>query len=918
MLSVFLTEELERYTAGREDADLAFFFCSAQDEKRNTGVAVLRGLVHQIIAKRPQLVKHALPYFETSERTQQTVSSLETLWIIFSKLVADAKLGAMFCVLDGLDECEESMLRVLLPRFVGLLTVKGLTSTKGTFKLAIVSRDIPGLQGCSRIRLDPDNDEKVVSDIELFVSARVEELSKTEGFNDEFYSAVQTALLERAGGTFLWVGFAMHELLQKRTCSEIWEALEELPSGLPAIYSRMLLRIPAKQREVSCAILRWVTLAVRPLQLQELAAATGVRPFSPHVTIEQAIRDAIALCGPLLKVQKQEVSLVHQSARDYLLRKERDSNAVPEAFRLLVEPSHLKLAQECLNCIVQSSLQYRAIDLDARLDPQDSPLLRYAVLHWPEHAKSCCALAAELFPSGLFLQKESSLRIHWWETYDKKRIGFKRKPPPLLHMACNLEIIPWVEALLAKKSWRPRFHRRVDKRDENRKTVLHSAAESGNEAVVRLLVDRGADVKAKDKYGKTMLHSAASSWKENEAVVRLLVDRGADVKAKDNDGETVLHSVAKSGKEAVVRLLIDRGADVKAKDNDGETVLHSAASTWRENEAVVRLLMDRGADAQAKDNDGQTALHLAAWGGNEVVVRLLMDRGADVKAKDNDGQTVLHWAASTWRENEAVVRLLVDLGADVKAKDNDGKTVLHLAAEGGNEAVVRLLVDLGADVKAKDEDGQTVLHWAASSWRENEAVVRLLVDLGADVKAKDNDGQTVLHSAAKGGNEAVVRLLVDLGADVKAKDNDGKTVLHLAAEGGNEAVVRLLVDLGADVKAKDEDGQTVLHSAVSSWGESEAVVRLLMDLGADAQAKDEDGKTVLHSAAKRGNEAVVRLLVDLGADVKAKDKYGQTVLHSAASSWRENEAMVRLLMDLGADVKAKDNNGRTARLRHAL
>jgi hypothetical protein len=93
----------------------------------------------RIIAKRPQLVKHALPYFETPERTQQTLSSLETLWIIFSKLVADGELGTMFCVLDGFDECEESTLRVLLPRLVSLPARGAPSSTKSAFKLAIVS-----------------------------------------------------------------------------------------------------------------------------------------------------------------------------------------------------------------------------------------------------------------------------------------------------------------------------------------------------------------------------------------------------------------------------------------------------------------------------------------------------------------------------------------------------------------------------------------------------------------------------------------------------------------------------------------------------------------------------------------------------------------------------------------------------------
>jgi hypothetical protein len=221
MMSVFLTEALERRAARIDSAELAFFFCSAEDEKRNTAVAVLRGLVHQIIAKRPQLVKHALPYFETPERTQQTVSSLETLWIIFSKLIADAELGTMFCVLDGLDECDESTLGGLLPRIVSMLTGDARSSASGTLKLAIVSRDLPGLQGCTRIRLDPDNDEQVASDIELFVAARVQQLSRIEGFHGDFRSSVQTALLERAEGTFLWVGFAIHELSSKKTCSEI-------------------------------------------------------------------------------------------------------------------------------------------------------------------------------------------------------------------------------------------------------------------------------------------------------------------------------------------------------------------------------------------------------------------------------------------------------------------------------------------------------------------------------------------------------------------------------------------------------------------------------------------------------------------------------------------------------------------------
>lgn len=723
MLSVFLTRELEEHTAGLDNAELAFFFCSAQDKKRNTAVAVLRGLVHQIISKRPQLVKHALPYFETPERTQQSLSSLETLWVIFSKLVTDAGLGTMFCVLDGLDECEESMMKVLLRRIVDLLASTTPSLTTATFRLAIVSRNMPDFQGCTRIRLDPDNDENVTSDIELFVSARVGELSRIEGFDDDFRASVQSTLLKRAGGTFLWVGFAMQELQRKQTCTEILEALEELPKGLPAVYSRMVLRIPAKHREMSRAILSWVTLAFRPLQIGELAAlaarATAERLLAPSFRVieNHTTRDAITHCGPLLKVQGQEVSLVHQSARDYLL-----SDAVPEDFRLRQQPEHLWLAKQCLDCISRSELKSRAIDPTNEPDCLESPLLlQYAVLHWPDHAWSCHALAARLLDSHRgFLRDESSLRFHWWNTYRKMpNVSYcLARFPPLLHMLCILEITPLVKATLAKRSRsRSRSRRRgfhwhftrhgnqhvsqhVNEKDPGGYTPLHWAALQGNEALVRLLLKRRADLEAENPRGCTALHMAVEQG--HEALVQLLLVRkkGANIRAKDKSGQTALHFAASQGNEALVHLLRKKGANIKAQDKRGHTALHYAAAQG--NEAVVQQLVDNGADIEAKTNYGHTALHYAALEGNETVVQLLVENGADVRAKTNYGDTVLHFAAE--QGSEAMVWMLVEKGADVQAENSNGETVLHYAAQSGNEAVERLLVDLGADDETNDDE----------------------------------------------------------------------------------------------------------------------------------------------------------------------------------------------------------------------
>jgi hypothetical protein len=266
MLSIFLTEELERISQNTENAELLFYFCSHQDEKRNTAVAILRGLVYQIISKRPNLAKYALSYFETPEKVQLTLSSVEALWMIFRNLLQDPDLGIIFCVLDGLDKCDEDSSRLLVAKLADFLS-QNSQPIRRIFKLVITSREISGLQRVPHMKLEPDQNDRVKSDIEHCISAKIEDLSRIDGLNKEFRRTIHTILLERAEGTFLWVGFVMNELSQKKTCTEVLETLGALPNGLPAIYSRILLQIGSNRRRTSSLILRWVTMAIRPLTL---------------------------------------------------------------------------------------------------------------------------------------------------------------------------------------------------------------------------------------------------------------------------------------------------------------------------------------------------------------------------------------------------------------------------------------------------------------------------------------------------------------------------------------------------------------------------------------------------------------------------------------------------------------------------
>jgi ankyrin repeat protein len=96
----------------------------------------------------------------------------------------------------------------------------------------------------------------------------------------------------------------------------------------------------------------------------------------------------------------------------------------------------------------------------------------------------------------------------------------------------------------------------------------------GDLPVVRLLIDRGADLQTRDEEGRTALHWAATCW--FRAIARLLIDRGADLQAQDQQGNTPLHWALENGRVATARLLIDREADIGIKNNQGMTALQVA------------------------------------------------------------------------------------------------------------------------------------------------------------------------------------------------------------------------------------------------------------------------------------------------------------------------------------------------------
>jgi hypothetical protein len=79
MLSIFLAEEFERIENESRDALFIEYFCDNKDEKRNTAVSVLRGLIFQLLKKRRALFAHIIPAFQIQKDSLFTESSFGSL-----------------------------------------------------------------------------------------------------------------------------------------------------------------------------------------------------------------------------------------------------------------------------------------------------------------------------------------------------------------------------------------------------------------------------------------------------------------------------------------------------------------------------------------------------------------------------------------------------------------------------------------------------------------------------------------------------------------------------------------------------------------------------------------------------------------------------------------------------------------------
>ena len=671
-------------------AVMAYFYFDFRDLKKQGCRDLLLSLVYQLSSRSGPCCDILHRVYETHERGDRQPSD-DILKECLKEMLRLLAQGRIYIVLDALDECPDSS-GLPSPRNEVLLLVKELVDL-GLQGLHICATSRPEvdiravlepLASCS-VSLHSESGQNM--DIADYVRSVVNSSLSTEmrRWREEDKSLVIETLTDRADGMFAsifsmqkenltsayrfrWV-YCQLDALQHCFPPNLRQFLNELPETLDETYERMLRGINKAQKDNAHRLLQCLTVASRPLRVEELAevlafdfhgsSSGGIPTFKKDWRWDNQEQAVLSTCSSLITIVRSGDSPVvqfsHFSVKEYLTspRLAQSPHGDISRFHIDLGPAHTIMAQACLGTLLRS---------DERTDnAEGSPLVKYAAQHWVDHARF----------------EEVSLRVQ-----DGIDNLFDTTKP---------HFVAWLQVHDIDEHWNafsiPRGH--------DRGTPLYYAAQSGiYDLAERLITKHPEQVNACGGRKKAPLMAALS--KRHFHIAELLHKEGAFLDIQNDAGWTVLHLQSYHDIIDIIRWLLDRGADPNVRTLGGSSWVPLHVAIHDENVEVVQVLLENNADINLHCARGRAPIHDAlngTWISPKKVdiVRRLLKHGADPSTRDRNQSTPLHYVSSKgWLE---AARLLLSYGASVDEKDGEGRTPFEVASAKGHDEMAKLLLE---------------------------------------------------------------------------------------------------------------------------------------------------------------------------------------------------------------------------------
>ena len=288
-----------------------------------------------------------------------------------------------------------------------------------------------------------------------------------------------------------------------------------------------------------------------------------------------------------------------------------------------------------------------------------------------------CVLLLNALPS--FFDEDASIKIMgafthsaFLTSYVEKQI--EKQKLPIIDYDCMIEM---------EKNKVEEIMKKID--------PFESASE-GRLDSLKLMIQKGFDIKTRDSKQRTVLHYAAMGG-HIDIVKYLVEDCQCDVDPLDYEGKTPLLRTVKFGHRDVISFLHSHGANLVKPSQTGWYPIHAAAK-WGHYEIIDYLLINGVNIELAEGRDQRTPLYIACQFGNRDAVIFLINHGANpYAATGREGFTPLHIAS--FRNYAEIVELLLTVGVDVNIQSKSHKTPLDSANMGNSIDVAKIIMKKG-------------------------------------------------------------------------------------------------------------------------------------------------------------------------------------------------------------------------------
>jgi ankyrin repeat protein len=635
---------------------MCFFFFKDNDEQNHLATA-LCSILHQLFSQRPYLLHHAIPSWEKNgERLQQEV---DELWQIFTTAALADVSHKTICIFDALDECREVDQGQLIKK---LQAFHCQSLTKDPYlKFLVTSRPYDHIQDHFRtitdsfpyihIKGEEENDQ-IGEEIDLVVKIRMRELAETVPLSPDVHQRVQQQLLQMENRTYLWLHLAIDDIRTtfKRSLRLTESSITLIPPSVNAAYEKILCRVPVDQTDTVKKILEIIVAAGRSLTVREMAMALGIATCLGPRTTTQAGLDPVGLdekirqlCGLFVFTNHSKIYLIHQTAREFLIKK--SSNNLNFASWSSLSDAEDQMAEICLRYLLMEDLEI----CGGKSGSNVRNFLEYSAVHWPDHVRHMSSTAYQLTDLLHRVYNTIANRFPLWFSIFWNAIE-------------RYEELPSIDA-------------------------IHLAAFNGHEQVVRSLCAQDESV-INIADGEGSYPVIWASLNGNSKIVQGLLDLGAYVNVQGGPYGNALQAACSKGHDNTVQVLLEHGADANALGG-GWNALQVAC--FNGHHKIVQVLLEHGADVNAPSGGYANALQVACFEGHDKIVQVLLEYGADVNTQDEFYGNTLRTACL--RGQDKIVKVLLEHGAYVNVQSEDGLfiTALQAAHSQGHDEIVQVL-----------------------------------------------------------------------------------------------------------------------------------------------------------------------------------------------------------------------------------